>query len=471
METPRFADVRACLGGAGVRAWVTGGTVRDLLLGREPHDFDLVVSGDPEPVGRRFANVSGGSFFLLSEDFKTCRVLSPDRQVKYDFTALRGDTIEADLAQRDFTANAVAVELAADPGLIDPLGGQADIENRRLAAVSPGIIDDDPLRLLRAVRLEKTTGLVIDSGLADLIKAQAKQAAAPAAERTFAELVIVLELPGTDDAVRRLDELGLLKILLPELEALKGVEQNQYHHLDVFEHTLAHAHALGHVIAEPAGYFPADAEWVRERCRLRVAGDASWLFIMGFASIMHDIAKPGCAFTDGDGRIRFFEHDRRGSEMAAEIIRRFRASSKCVDAVSSLVDGHMRFEGLLQQPEPTARARLRYLRATDPYSPELIIMSVADRLSVRGPLVTEADIERHLLLAREMMTMCHVRAEAEPLPRLISGDELMRELGLQAGPLIGRLVERISEEQQLGNISTREQALSAAAAMLAEESS
>ena len=151
-----------------------------------------------------------------------------------------------------------------------------------------------------------------------------------------------------------------------------------------------------------------------------------------------------------------------GPSCAADILTRFKASGEIIRAVTQLVGRHMRFEGLLQQETPSERARLRYLRATEPLSQEQILLSVCDRLSVRGIRVTEADVEHHLALAREMMARAFALDEEEPLVKLIDGNELMSELGLTPGPLLGELLDRIHEEQQLGRIGTREQALALA---------
>ena len=447
---------------AGVRAWLVGGALRDLLSGLKPADLDLVTEADPVAAARGFADSTGGSFVLLSEEFRTCRVVAADRRCTYDFTAMRGGSITADLAYRDFTVNAMARGLPPDAELIDPFGGRDDLRAHRLAAVSPSIFRDDPLRLLRAARLEFAAGLVMGRDLEDMVRGQAALAGRPAAERTFGELVLLLQLPHTAAAVRRLDDLGLLKVLLPELCSLQGVKQNRYHHLDVYEHTLAHAETLARIVVEPASFFPEAEEQIVRRRRRPGAGAAGWDFIMGFASLMHDIAKPCCAFTDSDGQTRFFEHDRRGSETARRILARFKAGARVSGAVSFLVAGHMRFESLIQAGTPGRRARLRYLRATHPFSPELIMMSVADRLSVRGPLVSGDDIRKHLRLAREMMVLSFAEEEVEPPPRIINGDELMQDLGLGPGPVVGRILGRIEEEQRLGNITTREQAVAAA---------
>ena len=437
-----------------------GGTVRDLILGLDPHDIDLVVAGDPEPPARRFADAIGGGFFVASEEFLTCRVISPGKDLYYDFSALRGNNIFEDLAERDFTVNAMAVELAGGP-LIDPFGGGAHLAGRELVPVNDKIFDRDPLRLLRAARLEKTHGLIIGPGLAGLICSRAPLAVQAAGERTFAELSRLLEPPAAL-AIRRLDRLGLLEAVLPEVTALKGITQNEYHHLDVYGHTLAFIEALESVIADPGRFFPGRGRRIRERLDRRIAGDADCRLVMILAGLFHDIAKPYCRFIDDDGLVRFFEHDRRGSEMAGGILSRFKVSSAAAAAVAHLVRRHMRFEGLLQEEPPSERARLRYLRATEPFAPEAIVLSVSDRLSVRGVLVTEADIASHLKLAGDMMERAFAKEDAVPLPKLIDGEALIHDLGLTPGPFLGSILDHIREEQYLGNISTREEALAEA---------
>ncbi|MFA5809343.1 MAG: HD domain-containing protein, partial [Thermoleophilia bacterium] len=291
----------------------------------------------------------------------------------------------------------------------------------------------------------------------------------PAVERVWDELGRLLEAPGAATATRRMDELGLLEVVLPEVHALKGVVQNEYHHLDVYNHVLAAADALDRIIENPADLFPGQAERIVERSNSRVAGDASWRFVMSYSAIMHDIAKPYCRFTDESGNFRFFEHDRIGAEMVDETLTRMRASAGTARAITLLVSSHMRLEGLKQNFPPSRRARLRYIRATEPYTPEAIILSVSDQLAIRGPKTTDAAIERHLELAGEMMNESFAAQEAEALPKLVGGDDLMKELVLEPGPQVGQLLDRILEEQQLGNISSRQEALQLATRILREE--
>ncbi len=465
--------------------------MRDLLLGLDPHDIDLVTAEDPVSLARNFADAIKGNFFIMSEEFMTCRVISADGLLNYDFSLRRGEHIVEDLRERDFTVNAMAVELPGhgksaetrgaallSPGesaepvgleLIDPFGGAAHLAGHELVPVEDDIFDRDPLRLLRAVRLEKQSAMTIGPELARRILSKSELASKPSAERTFTELSRVLEAPGCGAGARRLDELGLLDVLIPELSALKGITQNEFHHLDVFEHTLAFLDALDNEIANPESFFPGMEKKIRERLERRLAGGISCRLVLGLAGLFHDIAKPYCRFTDTDGLVRFFEHDRLGADMAGEILTRFKASSESRRAVIQLVRRHMRFEGLIQENEPSDRARLRYLRATEPFSQESIMLSVSDRLAVRGIRVSEADIEHHLELARSMMAQAFARDEAVPLPKLTDGEELMKELKLKPGPLLGKILDQIHEEQQLGQIDTRDQALLLARAVLEDE--
>ncbi|MHB0866283.1 MAG: tRNA nucleotidyltransferase/poly(A) polymerase family protein [Thermoleophilia bacterium] len=469
--------VRGFLNKSGTRAWLTGGSLRDLLAGRTPEDIDIVIAGPCEPVARAFADAIGGSFVVLSERFQACRVIDaggvapPDAgsPATFDFTTCRGDDIEADLGLRDFTVNAMALALSGNQPLIDPTGGRADLEAERLTAVSADIFRLDPLRLIRAIRLEKETHLRIEPRLEQLIQSQAILATNPAVERIFHELTLLLQAPGGAGAIRRLDQLGLLEVLLPQVHALQGVSQNDYHHLDVYNHVLASCDALDTMIVDPATVFPDQADWLWERSRRRIAGDADWRFVMSFAAITHDIAKPCCAFTDTGGQTRFFEHDRLGGDMVADLLNRLKAGSEVTHAVSFLVRNHMRFENISALKTVSDRTRLRYLKATAPFSSEAIMLAASDRLAVRGVLVTPAQIDRHLGLCREMMAAAFAADQAAPLPPLIDGDKLMRELALKPGPVVGRLLERIREEQELGHIDSTTEALAVAVAILEAE--
>jgi len=222
---------------AGRRAWIVGGTVRDRLLERPTADLDLVVEGDVASAARTLARAVRGPAFELSDEFGAWRVMAADRSWQADLNPLRGGSLEADLALRDFTINAMAQPLHGGER-VDPHGGEADLAARRLRAVGPRAFADDPLRALRLVRLAAEIGLDPDPETSALARDQAARVAAVAQERVFAELKRILAGDGVVGSLALMDALGLTAAILPELAALEGVEQNRYHHADVHAHTI-----------------------------------------------------------------------------------------------------------------------------------------------------------------------------------------------------------------------------------------
>jgi tRNA nucleotidyltransferase/poly(A) polymerase len=204
---------------AGDEAFVVGGAVRDELLGRPLVDMDIACR-DPRGAAKRYADRAGGALFALSERHGAWRVAFPDEQT-VDFTPLR-DGIEDDLRSRDFTVNAIARRLGARD-YVDPLGGRGDLRSGTLRAVTGGVFSDDPLRLLRAVRLEEELGFRLDPATEELVQSSAKLVSAPAGERILGELERL-----TDAGWRRLDELGLLQPLGGSLERLGEVDPAEH---------------------------------------------------------------------------------------------------------------------------------------------------------------------------------------------------------------------------------------------------
>src|SRR5438270_7484749 len=223
---------------AGTAAWLVGGSVRDRVLGRATADADVVVDGDTQQAARAIAAAAGRAFcFSLSDEFGAWRVQSRDGSWQIDVEQLRGGSLQEDLALRDFTVNAIAEPLAGGEP-IDPLGGLADLAGRRLRMAGPSAFRDDPLRVLRMVRLYVELGLEPDAETLRAASASAAGLERVAGEREFAELCRIVSCARAVAGLRLLREVGALAVVLPELDALQGIEQNRFHHADVYEHTL-----------------------------------------------------------------------------------------------------------------------------------------------------------------------------------------------------------------------------------------
>ncbi len=376
-----------------------------------------------------------------------------------DATALRGETIEADLAARDFTLGAVAVPLAGG-GPIDPYGGLADLERRLLRVVAEDSFRADPLRLLRATRLAADLGLEVDPGTVSLARSQARLAAEPAGERQLAELRRLIGGPDPLRGVALLDELGLTAVVLPELEALRGVEQGPNHHLDVHGHTLAVLEQTLEVEADLERFAGERAAETRDLLDEPLADEMSRGTALRFGALLHDIGKPATR-GERDGYVTFIGHDSVGVEIVAGVCRRLRASSRLTRHLQGLTLHHLRLGFLVHEAPLPPRRVHEYLRATEPVAADVTLLTVADRLSARGsgPFATEEAIEAHLSLARQMLAAAldwHRQGPPEPLLR---GDELAAELGIAPGPELGDLLAEIEAAQYAGEVSTREGAV------------
>ncbi len=448
---------RALAGDDGV--WIVGGAVRDAVLGREVTDLDLAVAGDPERAVKAVAGEGDGHAFELSAEFATWRAVARDRSWQVDATALRGETIESDLGARDFTLGAVAVPLAGGEP-VDPFSGITDLERGLLRVVSEASFRADPLRLLRAVRLAADLALEIDPATVARARLDSVLAADPAGERQLAELRLLIGGPDPLRGIALLDELGLTAVVLPELEALRGVEQGPNHHLDVFGHTLAVLERTLEVESDLGRFAGERAAETRALLEEPLADEMSRGTALRFGALLHDIGKPATR-GEHDGYVTFIGHDSEGAEIVGGICGRLRASGHLTRHLKALTEHHLRLGFLVHEAPLPPRRIHEYLRATEPVAADVTLLTVADRLSARGsgPFATEEAIEAHLSLARQMLAAAldwHHDGPPEPLVR---GDELAAELGLAPGPELGDLLAELEAAQYAGEVADRRAAI------------
>jgi putative nucleotidyltransferase with HDIG domain len=448
---------RALAGAEG--AWIVGGAVRDAALGRGVTDLDLAVAGDPAVAAKTIAREGDGHSFELSAEFATWRAVAADGSWQVDATALRGETIEADLAARDFTLGAIAVPLGGGE-TIDPHGGLADLERRVLRVVGARSFADDPLRLLRAARLAADLGLEVDPDTVVLARAEAPRAGEAAGERQLAELRHLVGGPDPLRGLALLDELGLTATVLPELEALRGVEQGPNHHLDVHGHTLAVLERTLEVESDLKRFAGPRAVEARELLDEPLAEEFSRGTALRFGAILHDVGKPATR-GERDGFVTFIGHDDVGAEIVAALCSRLRAGQRLTRHLRALTQHHLRLGFLVHEAPLPPRRVHEYLRATEPVAADVTLLTVADRLSARGgsPLASDEAIEAHLALARGMLAAALDWRRDGPAPPLIRGDELATELGIEEGPELGALLAELEAAQYAGEVKTREEAI------------
>jgi len=420
-----------------------------------------VVDGDPEQAARAIADAAGrAACFALSEDFGAWRVVARDRAWQADVERLRGGSLETDLGLRDFTVNAIAEPIEGGAP-IDPLGGLEDLTARRLRMAGPGAFADDPLRVLRLVRMAIELELEPEGPTSNAAREHADELSSVSPERVFMELRRIVASPWARRGIELLDALGATAVVLAELEALKGVEQSRFHHLDVYGHTLEVLDRTIELQADPSAAL--GDEYTADLLALLnepLADEMTRGEALRWGALLHDAAKP---LTRGvrpeDGRVTFIGHDARGAELARMVLARLRTSERLRAHVAALVRNHLRLGFLVHEPQPVApRTVYTYLRACDPVEVDVTLLSVADRLATRGDSAQEA-IDAHLRVARAMLKdALSWRAEGPPQP-LLRGDELAADLGIPTGPRVGELLGELTEAQYAGEITTREQAL------------
>jgi poly(A) polymerase len=453
--------------GSAERVWIVGGAVRDALLEREVTDLDLAVAGDAEEVARTVSRAADGHPFGLSGEFAMWRVQAREQPWHIDVAALRGDSIEVDLAARDFTVDAIAVPLGGGEP-IDPHGGAADAERGVLRAVGERAFEDDPLRVLRAARIAAALGLEIDPATLDLARDAAARAADAAGERQLAELRAIVTGDDPLRGLRLMDELGATRAVLPELEALRGVEQNPYHHLDVHGHTME---VLERVVELERDLGPAlgdTAPEVEETLGEPLADELTRSGGLRLAALFHDLGKPRTRSVAPNGRILFIGHDEAGAEIIRGICARLRASRRLTSYLESLTLNHLRL-GFLVHERPLSRRQVyEYLVATAPDTVDVTLLTVADRLATQGPRTRSEAIDAHLELAREMIAEGLEWRRTGPPHAPIRGDELAAELGIERGPELGRVLAEIEAAVFAGDVTTRDDAVELARRLRSE---
>jgi tRNA nucleotidyltransferase/poly(A) polymerase len=464
--------------------FLVGGAVRDALLGIASHDFDFAVPQGAIESARRVANALGAAFYVLDAEFDAARVIVPApagvRDV-LDFSSFRGPDLAADLAGRDFTIDAMALDLRKK-AILDPLKGGNDLRSKLIRACTDTSVRDDPVRLLRAIRLAAALGFKIETSTRRAMKEAASLLPEVSAERQRDELFKILGGPRPDAAVRAIEILGVFPHVLPELSALKGIRQPPPHAHDVWDHTLSVIHHLD-AILEALDLNPGA---VREnslltglltgklgRYRQQIAThlssslnpDRSARSLLFFAALYHDVAKPTAKTVDSEGRIRFLGHEQLGSEVAAGRCRGFNLSNDEIWRIRSTVANHMRFSLLAQRVEaegeaPSRRAIYRFFRDTGPAGVDLILLGLADVRGARGPALTDRAWSASLETARILLENYWERPqESVAPPRLVDGADLMKEFDLQQGRVVGEMLHAIREAQAAGSISTRDDAL------------
>ncbi len=453
-------------------AYVVGGFVRDRLLDRETADIDIAVGGDALIMAQEVAEAFDGRYVLLDEDNMVARVVvfGAEQTWHLDFASF-SNGIENDLARRDFTIDAMAVELqgfiSGSAQVIDPFSGENDLRKGLVRAVSQQIFQEDAARLLRGVRLAAELGFKIEPGTESLIRQHCQLAKLVPGERLREELVRILALPGSDEAVRYLDKLGLLTEIIPELEVLKGANQPKEHYWDVFDHSVETTATVEFLLRQKPWRYGEEqllavtpwSEDISQHFDEEVSSGCNRMVLLKLGGLLHDIAKPTTKTVDETGRTRFLGHAKEGAAIAAAILERLRFSSREIRLVENLIYHHLRPAQMANDGMPSSRAIYRYFRDTEGAGVDVFFIALADYLATHGPELDIEEWNQHNQLINYVLAE-HSKHEVEVLTvKLIDGHDLMDVFGLRPGRLVGELLTEVREAQVAGELSTREEAI------------
>ena len=480
---------------AGASAYIVGGAIRDGLLGKTTNDVDLALDGSPHELGPRIADALGGKMITNDATRDMARVIAfgdaegdtsgdADAALIMDLTPLSDSGIEADLAGRDFTINAIAAPLnpetlsipnAADWRLIDPLGGIADIRAKTVRAASETAFADDPVRMMRAVRVAVEAGFEVEPHTRALIRRDAALIVRSSAERVREVLLRTLDAPGAA-SVRLMDALGLLSALMPELDAARGVEQPKEHYYDVFGHLTAAAEFAGQIVADdyeavcvaemmprPSGIDGMDGmDGISAYFSERFSDGHTRGAFLKFAALLHDVGKPQTKTVEPSGRVRFFGHSEVGEEIAADIMGRLRFGRKGARLVGAMIRHHLRPRQMADRGKmPTNRAIFRYYRDLGDAALDTLYLNMADFLAARGPMLAPEEMAAQARVIGHILAVGpqpHERTRAKRAG-LLTGHDIMNEFSLEPGPMVGRLLKAVARAEADGKVDTKDEAL------------
>ncbi len=427
-------------------SYLVGGAVRDYLLGKNSYDRDIIVR-NARDFAQKLANETNGTFIELDQENNIYRVVLKDKLNYIDIT--QADDIEIDLKRRDFTINSIAIDLSNNQ-IIDINKGQEDLKNKIIRSISEQNIIDDPLRILRAYRFSAILGFEIESNTKEQIHNHINLIKNPAKERINYELMKLFEGNYTAKVLSEMSE--IIDIIYPIFIDVKKVPKNTHHHLNLFDHSIETVNQIQKI-------YESSQEEVRQHLEKEDFGGFTRLAHLKFAGFLHDIGKYSTWTIEGE-RHRFIKHDDVGSKMAKEILKQNKFSKKQIEYITNMIKNHIYPSQVVSAENINEKIYMRYIRKMEENVIDNIILAKADRLSARGPAITNEIIEENIRNLDKLLNYyLSIKDKLKPIPKLLSGNEIMELKKIPQSPLLGEIIKALQEEQTEGNITTKEEAI------------
>jgi len=461
--------------------FLVGGAVRNILLNRPVSEMDFVVPEHAIKHARKIADYFNGAFYILDQERDYGRVLIPQPDSKslvLDFAPLQGKNLDEDLQNRDFTINAMAVGIHPPHPLYDPWGGAPDLYARRLRTCSPSSFRDDPIRILRGIRFSLQFDVRPDKETKERMRAEIGLIQDVSAERLRDELFHLLEGRKPAAAIKILDNLDALQYCLPELCELHGLEQTAPHIFNAWQHTLEVGNQLEKIldVLSPRvdidktsnlqmGLISHQLGRYRNQISAHLQQDLvqsrSIRALLLLAAFYHDSGKPACQEVEQDGAIRYINHEVVGADLVTRRGTQLQLSNSEIKRLQLIVRNHMRPLWLAQTGNlPSRRAKFRFFRDAGSAGIDICLLSLADTLATYGYTLPANVWQHQVEVVRSLLEAWWEHKEEEISPSLyVDGNDLIDELKIKPGPVIGELIDKIKEAQAIGAITNRRQAL------------
>lgn len=429
--------------------YLVGGCVRDFCRGVPPADFDIVSFGDVWTLAGKIALRLGSRAFWMDKARAIARIAPGEPPVRIDVCAPKAATIAADLAERDITINAMALHPATQ-ALLDPLGGLADLEQRRIRVIAEKNLADDPLRILRCLRFCLQLDFSLTEETDSALRLQAPRLTTVAPERIKQELDAALANPRGARIFELIQRYGL-----PLFPQYVDIDQGTHHRWPLIRHAVLAALEAENLLDKAETFLPGIGAYFTEQIEDNLPRSS----ILKLAAFLHDIGKPQAHTLDADGAVHFYGHAQVGARQTADILKSLRYANQTVRIAAGIVEHHMRVLELAVSGVITNRAMHRFLSATTGFVPEILLLTIADAEATgKDPAYAGArpDIEA---VVRRIWTYYREAFSVARQAPLLSGHDVMQALGIPPGPPVGKALLMVEEARADGLIQNRDEAL------------
>ncbi|MGB5159361.1 MAG: hypothetical protein WBN77_18215 [Desulfobacterales bacterium] len=432
-------------------AYIVGGSVRDLLIERTPSDYDIVVPGSPEKYASDLTSQIKGHIVKIGKQNQMIFRVISEKDI-FDVSAISGNTIEDDLAKRDFTLNAICYDLYSKT-TIDPFGGVKDLLSKKIRMVSDKVFNNDPVRLIRAYRIAAMLDFEIEYETEKVIADNVKLIAKSAAERVKVEIFKIFSTLNSYKYINKMYETGLLFEIFPELSPLSGCLQNKYHTHDVLNHSLIAYNKLEmllngyHADSEISGFAKQEMDNTRSA-------------MLKCSILLHDTGKPSSITVDNDN-VHFFGHEKLSADITLRIAARLKFSNHETKYIDYIIRNHMKalhlYESFQKKPL-TDKSIIRFFVKCRDNIPDLLLHAIADMEGKRNSdNVKNMDFLNFVsFLIKKYNLLYKIRKKEPPL---INGNDLISEFGLLPSPLFKKILNFVEEARLSDNIHSRSEAL------------